>query len=82
MKVTFTGFHVYVDIIYIDSSPDPDIFAPYVYRDPSDEFIRRLYGIPSKENYISDHRSQDRQVTSISCQSVEHCPSYDHHNVT
>ena len=55
VKVTCTGFHVYVDIIYIDSSPDPDIFAPYVYRDPSDEFIRRLYGIPSKENYISDH---------------------------
>ena len=55
VKVTCTGFHVYVDIIHIDSSPDPDIFAPYVYRDPSDEFIRRLYGIPSEENYISDH---------------------------
>ena len=55
VKVTFTGFHVYVDIIYIDSSPDPDIFAPYVYCDPSDEFIRRLYGILSKENYISNH---------------------------
>ena len=55
VKVTCTGFHVYVDIIYIDSSPDPDIFAPYIYRDPSDEFIRRLYGIPSKENYISDY---------------------------
>ena len=55
MKVTCTGFHVYVEIIYIDSSSDPDIFAPYEYRDPSDEFIRRLYGISSKENYISDH---------------------------
>ena len=55
VKVTCTGFHVYIYIIYIDSSPDPDIFAPYAYRDPSDEFIRRLYGIPSKENYISDH---------------------------
>ena len=55
VKVTCTGFHVYVAIIYIDSSPDPNIFAPYVYRDPSDEFIWRLYGIPSKENYISDH---------------------------
>ena len=54
MKVTSTGFHIYVDIIYINSSPDPDIFAPYAYRDPSDEFIRRLYGTPSKENYISD----------------------------
>ena len=55
VKVTCTGVHVYVEIIYIDLSPDPDIFAPFVYRDPSDEFIRHLYGIPSKENYISDH---------------------------
>ena len=55
VNVTCTGFHVYVDIIYIDSSPDPDIFAPYVCCDPSDEFIRRLYGIPSEENYISNH---------------------------
>ena len=55
VKVTCKGFHVYVEIIYIDSSPDPNIFAPYVYSDPSDETIRRLYGIPSKENYISDH---------------------------
>ena len=55
LKVTCTGFHVYADIIYIDSSPDPDIFAPYDYRDPSDEFIRRLYVISSKENYISGH---------------------------
>ena len=42
VKVTCTGVHVYVEIIYIDLSPDPNIFAPYVYRDPSDEFIRRL----------------------------------------
>ena len=55
MKVTCTGFHVYIDIIYIDSSPDPDIFSPYDYRDPSDKFIQCLYGISSKENYISDH---------------------------
>ena len=55
MKVTCTGFHVYVEIIYIDSSPDLDIFAPYDYRDPSDEFIRHLYSISSEENYISDH---------------------------
>ena len=55
VKVTCTGVHVYIEIIYIDSSPDPDIFVPYVYSDPSDETIRRLYGIPSKENYISDH---------------------------
>ena len=55
VKVTCTGFHVYVEIIYIDSSPDPDIFVPYVYSNPSGETIRRLYGIPSEENYISDH---------------------------
>ena len=55
IKVTCTGFYVYVDIIYIDSSPDPDIFAPYIYSNPSDETIRRLYGIPSAENYTSDH---------------------------
>ena len=55
VKVTCTGVHVYIEIIYIDSSPDPDIFAPYVYRDPSDEFIWCLYGYPSKENYISDY---------------------------
>ena len=55
VKVTCTGFYIYINIIYIDSSPDPGIFAPYVYSDPSDETIRRLYGIPSEENSISDH---------------------------
>ena len=55
VKVTCTGFHVYVNIIYIDSSPDPDIFAPYVYHDPSDEYIWRLYSYPSEGNYISDY---------------------------
>ena len=55
VRVTCTAVHVYIEIIYIDSSPDPDIFAPYVYFDPSDETIRRLYGIPSGENYISDY---------------------------
>ena len=55
VKVTCTGVHVYIEIIYINSSPDPDIFAPYVYSDPSDETIRCLYGIPSEENYISDY---------------------------
>ena len=54
VKVTCTGFYVYIDIIYIDSSPDADIFSPYVYSDPSDKPIRRLYGIPSEENYIRD----------------------------
>ena len=55
VKVTCTGVHVYIEIIHIDSSPDPDIFAPYVYHNPSDEFIWHLYGYPSKENYISDY---------------------------
>ena len=55
IKVTCTGSYVYMEIIYIDSSPDPEIFAPYIYSEPSDEFIRRLFGIPSKENYISDY---------------------------
>ena len=55
VKVTCTGFYVYIEIIYIDSSPDPDIYAPYIYSEPSDMTIRRLCGIPSEENYISDH---------------------------
>ena len=55
VKVTCTGVHVYVEIIYIDLSPDPDIFVPYVYRNPSDEFILHLCGYPSKENYISEY---------------------------
>ena len=55
VKVTCTGFYVYVEIIYIDLSPDPEIFSPYIYSEPSDKTIRRLYGIPSKENYNSDH---------------------------
>ena len=54
-KVTCTGFYVYIEIIYIDSSPDPDIFAPYVYYEPSDEFIRHLYDGINDTNYISDH---------------------------
>ena len=54
-KVTCTGFYVYIEIIYIDSSPDPDIFAPYVYYEPSDEFIRHLYDGINNTNYISDH---------------------------
>ena len=55
VKVTCTGFYVYVEIIYIDLSHDPEIFAPYVYSDPCDEFIRQLYDFPSDQNYISDH---------------------------
>ena len=55
IKVTCTGSYVYIEIIYIDSSCDPEIFAPYVYSEPSDAFIRQLYNIPSNQNYISDH---------------------------
>ena len=55
VKVTCTGFYVCSDGIYIDLSCDPESFAPYVYNDPSDEFIRQLYDFPSKLNYISDH---------------------------
>ena len=55
VKVTCTGFSVYVEIIYIDLSHDPENFAPYVYSDPSDEFIRQLYNGIGKANYISDH---------------------------
>ena len=55
VKVTCTGFYVYIEVIYIDSSHDPENFAPYVYSDPSDEFIRQLYDFPSDQNYISDH---------------------------
>ena len=71
MKVTCTGFHVYINIIYIDSSPDPDIFTPYIYSDPSDETKRRLYGIPSIQNYIRDHSSREQQESSISNKLVE-----------
>ena len=35
--------------------PSTSIISPYVYSEPSDETIRRLYGVPSKENYINDH---------------------------
>ena len=34
---------------------DPGILSPHVYPDPSDKTIRRLYGVPSKENYIRNH---------------------------
>ena len=54
-KVTCTGFYVYIEMIYIDSSPDPDIFAPFPYYEPSDEFIRNLYNDINDTNYISDH---------------------------
>ena len=55
VKVTCTGFYIYVEIIYIDSSPNPEIFSLYVYSEPSDETLQRLYGIPSKKNSFSNH---------------------------
>ena len=36
------------------TSPSTSIISPYVYSEPSDETIRRLYGVPSKENDIND----------------------------
>ena len=81
VKVTCTGVYVYMEIIYIDSSPDPEIFSPYVYSEPSDETIQRLYSIPSEENYKSDHWSGDRKESSISSQSVEYCMRYKHQSV-
>ena len=55
VTVTCTGFHVYIEIIYIDSSPDPDIFAPHAYHEPHHEFLRHLYDDIDDTNYISDH---------------------------
>ena len=37
------------------TSPSTSIISPYIYSEPSDETIRRLYGVPSKENNIDDH---------------------------
>ena len=37
----------------ITSSPT-SIISPYIYSEPSDETIRRLHGVPSAENNISD----------------------------
>ena len=37
------------------TSPSTSIISPYVYSEPSDETIRRLYGVPSKENAIDNH---------------------------
>ena len=36
------------------TSSSTSIISPYVYSEPSDETIRRLYGIPSGENFIND----------------------------
>ena len=53
-KVTCRGFYVFIEIIYIDSSPDPGIFEPYVYNEPRDEFLRHLYDGIGDAHYISD----------------------------
>ena len=37
------------------TSPSTSIISPYVYSEPSDETIRCLYGVPSKEKNIDDH---------------------------
>ena len=37
------------------TSPSTSIISPHVYSESSDETTRRLYGIPSKENTISNH---------------------------
>ena len=37
------------------TSPLTSIISTYVYSEPSDETIRRIYGVPSKENNIDDH---------------------------
>ena len=37
------------------TSPSTSIISPYIYSEPSDETIRRLYGVPSSENDIDDH---------------------------
>ena len=37
------------------TSPLTSIISPYVYSEPSDETIWRLYGVPSKENVLDDH---------------------------
>ena len=37
------------------TSPSTSIISPYIYSEPSDETIRRLYGVPSEENHIDDH---------------------------
>ena len=48
------------------TSPSTSIISPYIYSESSDETARCLYGVPSKENFISDPSSQDRQESSIS----------------
>ena len=53
-KVCCTGFYVYVTIIYIDLSPDPDPNAPYVYNEPREEFLRHQFDGISRAHYISD----------------------------
>ena len=58
--------------------PSTSIISPYVYSEPSDETIRYLHGVPSKENSISYHGSHDRQESSISSQSNEYCLRYKH----
>ena len=71
-------------IIYIDSSPDPDIFCNLTF---TANQVTSSYGTyttasPADKTTSAIIEGQDRQESSISSQSVEHCPSYENHNVT
>ena len=67
VKVTCTGFYVYMEIIYIDSSPDPEIFSPYVY---------------SEARHPQQRKQRQRSLKSrstrvlIPSQLVEYCMRY------
>ena len=37
------------------TSPSTSIISSYIYSESSDEPTRRLYGVPSAENNITDH---------------------------
>ena len=65
VKVTCTGFYVYVEIIYIDSSPDPEIFSPYIYSKPSDETYGVYTASPAKKKV-----ALTLQTSKMSCQCL------------
>ena len=37
------------------TSPSTSIISPYVYSEPNDEPIRRLYNVPSNKNFNNDY---------------------------
>ena len=65
VKLLVQVFYIYVEIIYIDSSPNPEIFSPYVYSEPSDETIWRLYGIPAKKTTSASIEGLQFQVNRL-----------------